>query len=275
MRTVLAAVLFLLPLPLLAHETNFGLSPHTVYKRGWMTEFHILHEEADRHGHRERETEAEAEFHYGVEAHLTLGFGLAWERLREAAHGPSERESGSGDVTLIGKYRVLKFDDFLATDYVSLITEYTLATAPRGTHPARGEGGDAGLVGLGYSRIRKFWAGWLDAGTRFHERGHGLKPGRETVADVAVGWRPRVAEIDQMDFQVVLELNYEHQDRARDRDGRVENSGRSVLFLSPGLRFGRGVTIWNLAVQIPVDQSRPGDQPETRYRLKLGVEHLF
>lgn len=265
----------LLTAPAAAHETLFGISPATVYKGGWQTEFHLMQEEGSGNGKRFREREAEFSAFYGVEANASLGFRLPWKSLEEADGGPSQQASGAGDLGLIGKYRFFKRDAFISTDYASVIAEYTLAAAPRTSTPALAKGGDALLLGLGGSSIRKHWAFWADGGLRFHEKARGEAPGRETLFNLAAGWRPRVAEIDQLDFQALLELNHERQERDRDRLGEVGDSGHAAWFLSPGLRVGQGTTLFTLGVQIPIHRDWHGRQAEVDYRLKIGWEHVF
>lgn len=259
-----------------AHETLFGISPATVYKHGWQVEFHAEEAHAAAGGgRREREREADLSAFYGVEPHISLGFGVPWRSVSERDGGRAESASGTGDLTLFGKYRFYKEDVFLGTTYASLIAAYTYAGAPRTSDPPLSDGADALLVGIGVSRVGKHWAVWWDAGARFFEEANGAREAPERIANLAVGWRPRVAELDEIDFQVLLEFNHEAQGRARTSAGEVTDSGGSTWFVSPGVRTGKGTYLVSLGVQIPVAQERHGDQVETDYRIKIGWEGVF
>lgn len=270
----------------LGHETNFGISPATVYRRGWQVEVHSVLEEgtevyrgsrrvSDTAGRREREIETELEAFYGIRAHATVGFAVPWTSRTETLRGEKETASGGGGVGLIGKYRFYKRDVFLGTTYASVIGEYRLAGASRTSEPPLSSGADAFLTGVGLSHVRKFWAFWTDAGIRLHDRAGGEREAPEEIFDAAIGWRPRVAELDQVDFQALLELNYEAQGRARDGSGEVDDSGGRAWFLSPGVRVGRGTQLFNVAVQVPIAQTRHGEQVGVAYRLRVGWEGVF
>lgn len=248
------------------HETNFGLSPHTVYREGWLVEYGFHQEEASGGGVRRRSRESEMHALYGVRADLSLGLSLPWAREEEARNGPSEGASGPGDLGLLAKYRVFKFDSLLASDYVSVLGDLRLPTASRAGTPALSEGGGSILAGLGYARVRKYWSGWADAGLRLHGTDGGERPGREAVLNLALGWRPRVAEIDELDVQALLELNHEQQ---------AGREGHAAWFLSPGVGIARGTTMLKVAVQLPLRQHWDGIQPDVDYRLRIVMEHLF
>lgn len=268
------------------HETNFGISPATVYRRGWQVEFHSVLEEgtevyrgsrrvSDTEGRREQEVETELEAFYGIRAHATVGFAVPWTTRTETLRGEKETASGGGDVGLIGKYRFYKRDVFLGTTYASVIGEYTRAGAARTSEPPLSSGADAFLTGVGLSHVTKFWAFWTDAGIRLHGKASGAREAPQEIFDAAIGWRPRVAELDQIDFQTLLELNYEAQGRTRDGSGQIGDSGGRAWFLSPGVRVGRGTQLFNVAIQMPIAQTRHGEQVGTAYRLRVGWEGVF
>lgn len=269
-----------------AHETNFGISPDTIFKRGWEIEFnHYWTERTGTRrgsrrttnwaGHREREFESELEAGYGVQENLTLGAALPWMSMEESRNGEDERTSGVGSPHIFGKYRFYKRDVFQGTNYASLIGRYTIAGGRRTDDPPLSDGHDTFLLGLGGSHIRQHWAFWANGGRQFTERRGGERPGDADQLNLAAGWRPRVAELDELDWQGLLEFNYERQERTDDDDGEANDSGHRVWFVSPGFRTGYGRSLLNFGIQIPLAQDWKGEQLGIDYRLKVGWVAAF
>lgn len=269
----MALALVSLPIAAWPHETNFGIAPGTVYKRGWQLEYHTTVERGSRlheGGHvlgddrrrRREEVETEFEAFYGLREDLTLGLGLPLRSVDERDGGLHQTSEGHGDVMLMGKYRIFKEDAFLASRYLSLVWEYAVDGAPRTTTPALREGGDSFLAGLGYARIDRHWNFWVDGGRRERE-GHG----DGGVFNLATSFRPRVAEINELDFAGLLELNHERE--------QGPDEGHALWFLSPGIILGRGTTLFKIGFQHPVAQDWNGRQVGIDWRFKVGLEHLF
>lgn len=210
-----------------------------------------------------------------MQENLTLGFALPWMSVKEKRLGESERTDGPGSPHLFGKYRFYKKDVFQGTNYASLILRAKLAGGHRTADPPLSDGHDAFLLGAGASHIRAQWAFWINGGREFSERRGEDRPGETDQLNFAVGWRPRVAELDQLDFQGLLEFNYERQGRDADDDGQAQDAGHRIWYFSPGFRIGYQRHLLNLGLQIPITQDWHGEQLGIDHRLKLGWVAAF
>jgi len=74
----------------------------------------------------------------------------------------------------------------------------------------------------------------------------------------------------------ILELNGEVRNRARDRSGRVPNTGGGFLYVSPGMQyFLKRNLILEVSVPIPVVTSVNGVQPEPETGVLFGFRYVL
>ncbi len=78
-----------------------------------------------------------------------------------------------------------------------------------------------------------------------------------------------------MSLTPVLEFNYKHfsPDRLSGRD--VSDTGESLFFLSPGIKFTKSSFILEALVQFPVWQDQEGAQLKQGTRLIVGTRIMF
>ena len=78
-----------------------------------------------------------------------------------------------------------------------------------------------------------------------------------------------------MSLSPVLEFNYKHfmADRLSGRD--VANTGESLFFVSPGLKFTKSSFIMEVLLQFPVWQQQQGIQLKQGTRLIVGTRFMF
>lgn len=283
---LLAALASGLATPLDSHETNFGISPSTLHKGGVHLESNIIWDRkteihrgddrvSDRAGRHRTIYRQDTLVHYGVTPTVTVGLQLPWMRIEEGETGRRDRsESGLNDMTADVKFRFYKKDTFAGTHYASVIAAYTFG-GPKTGRPALDDGADAYLLGAGTSFVRPVFSFWLNGALRWHDKESGSRAGTEVIASTALGYRPWIAERDEIELNYMLEFNYEHQERAHDRAGEIGSSGREVVFVSPGLRVNYNRQLIKGGVQIPLEQSWHGTQLDYGPRFKLGWEWMF
>jgi hypothetical protein len=69
-----------------------------------------------------------------------------------------------------------------------------------------------------------------------------------------------------------LEANLRHLSRNREDGDTVLNSGGTVLFLSPGVRYGfSDRASLTIALQVPVVQDLNDEQQETDFKVSTGL----
>lgn len=272
--------------PVSSHETNFGISPSTLHKGGVHIESNVTWDRktetyegskriSDTGGQRFTEARLDSFIHYGLTPTWTIGMQIPYVNLESKTSG-SRRESEDGfDKWLFDvKYRFFKKDTFAGTHYASLVAHYSPG-GPKTGVPRLDDGADSWLLGVGTSFVRPVISLWLNGAVRWHDKESGKRLGSEIVASFAMGYRPWIAERNELEYNYMLEFNYEHQERARDRAGEIGSSGREVVFFSPGIRVNYNRQLIKAGVQIPVSQTWHGTQLGYGLRYKLGWEWMF
>jgi len=182
----------------------------------------------------------------------------------------SRSSSGLGDLSLIWKRRVYRFDDVSETERVALLLglqtptgEYNqrdvLGKLPRPLQP--GSGAPTVLVGGVYSHVKDRVGFHGDFVYRATTRAHGYEFGDRVQYDLTAEYRLLPTRFPGTQLNLVLELNgvFALSDRA---GGRVPNTGGHTLFLSPGLQaISRdGGWVAEVSVLIPIVRDAAGRQ---------------
>lgn len=208
----------LLPLmPALAHEPIHGLGPDMPARGLWGYEIELERLESD--------TELVQELSYGITPDVAVTVAV-----------PYESSVGVGDAELRGKWRFLRRDVAGGSDQIAVIAALR--------HPVdEGSDGLRGLVALTGTRSFGKWYLWSDVQAAWRD------PEERYAADVAVGWRPTLAEVDEIDINPVLELNALWLHR---RAGRSD-----PLYISPGVLIAWRRYLVKFGVQQPVRNAEP------------------
>lgn len=99
-----------------------------------------------------------------------------------------------------------------------------------------------------------------------YERGNRVEADLARKAPV-IAWETR-GELHEI--LTMLELNFEWEDEHHRNGSRLDETGGTTLYVTPGLVYARHRMIAELAVQYPAVQNLPGDQLEEDYRLIVG-----
>jgi hypothetical protein len=237
---------------------------------------------------------------YGLTDDLTLGLRLPYiqrENIREPdAADPSGVHSlgdpgGLGDTTLFGEYRFLRSADqrthLAALFGVKLPTGETHskhAGERLETEHQPGTGSTDGLLGLAATHL----AGPLsyDASLLYSAAGTGAQHtdmgdvlGYNLAVSYRVGGERPANPYDMLRthaWDLILELNGEYREHEQVRGDRDPNSGGTIVYLSPGVRY-LNKSGWGLAFSlgVPVERDLNGTQVKPDYRLLTSLNAAF
>ncbi|MDO8137574.1 MAG: transporter [Candidatus Brocadiales bacterium] len=247
----------------------------------------------DVHAHK-REINYRGSVSYGLTNDLTLSLSLPWnsfDQFSEATLEDSEirfikgDSDGIGDLLLQGKYMFLHTHP----DHVSFLGGVKFPTGDThekargkerfGTHNQPGSGSVDGRLGFAWSRTyNRRWG--IDADIIYEIRTEGaqdFETGDAVLLDLGLSYainknpiiindwlRPRVT--------LVGEVNAAHQERDTEKDERLQHSGVTIVYLSPGIRVGvnKRTNLW-LTGSIPVFQHLSGEQAYEKWRMGAGI----
>ena len=236
---------------------------------------------------------------YGVTDDLTVGLKLPYvsrRNLREAHFHEDEGEvelhalgdsDGIGDLTLLGQYRFFKSGGTEAAALVGVKapTGKTDRAASTGeTFEAEHLPGSGSWDGLLGAAVTRRWDSIsLDANVLYTLATEGTQDtdlGDRLTYNLALSYRlgsaahehgPGAAPHSHLSWDLIFELNGEHQQRQTIGGVRDENSGGDVVYASPGVRLsGEG---WSAYVSYgkPIVKDLNGIQHEPEYRVVAGV----
>ena len=192
--------------------------------------------------------------------------------------------SGLTDLWINGKYRIVKGPNGSLAGYAGI-------KLPVGRDDVRGNGEDTRLepsvqpgsgafdflFGMAYS----VWLAQqvsLDTSAQYIARtsNDSFKVGDRIDVGIAAVYRlmEDIAQFPQV--SLIGEINLRHLFRSESRRDRINNSGGTALFLSPGIRVGITESVaWTLMPQIPVIQDLNDEQQETLIKIMSAISVIF
>ncbi len=223
---------------------------------------------------------------YGLTNDLTLGFKLPYVSLRNirASHAETPDEvhehgnsNGIGDLSIVARYRFIRNSD---TGFESsLIGGIKAPTGKTTVNDSEGErletehqpGSGSWDPIIGVAATKKIGAVSLDANVLYVIATKGSQEtdlGDTLNVNAAVSWRAVQKEVY---VDLVLEANGEWKQKQKIGGARDENSGETVLLLSPGLRLAfKNNMMAYISAGFPVIQNLNGIQTRTRTRTLFG-----
>jgi hypothetical protein len=100
-------------------------------------------------------------------------------------------------------------------------------------------------------------------------------PGNEFALDWAASYQFSLGGSSRMSVAPVLEVSYKDISFNRVDGEDIENTGRSILFVSPGIKFISTSFVLEALIQIPVSQKWNGNQLDQNSTLLFGMRYLF
>lgn len=230
----------------------------------------------------------------GLHEDVTVAVNVAYvERRLEMRAGGRRvtlRSAGLGDVSGVAKWRFWKRPEPGETTEAAVLLG---AEFPTGRADAE-DGGDRlpaplqpgsgsldGIAGVAFTRV---WDGgrWLVNADTIWKRtteANDYRFGSVIRFDVGLQYRAvpvRYERYDQFTLNVVLELNVEHAGRDRAEGHRVDGTGGTKWFLSPGVQaIVSDSLLFEAGVQVPVRRDLHGPQLAEDLRITLGLRWLF
>ena len=247
--------------PVAAHDPVFGLGPHTLFKDAVEVHLGLDRSEAGA----QQDTVATLELAYGLTSSWTVRAELPYVDRAGGANG-------AGDLGLATKYRFWRRDSLGVQISASAFAKLNLDTA------GKGQGRDAtdAIAGVAYGYESRKWYRWAALRYRYNgETSAGLDRGDKILLDLVGGIRFRQSRYLEPDWVWMLELNGERTGRSNLQGSRVDNSGGSEWFVSPGLMWTLRNFALKTGVQFPLVSNLNGNQDESDYRARLELEwHL-
>ncbi|MHB8881503.1 MAG: transporter [Thermodesulfovibrionales bacterium] len=223
---------------------------------------------------------------YGLTNDLTLGLKLPYVSLKNirASHAEEPDEvhshgnsSGLGDLSIVARYRFIRaaeqgFEAALIGG-IKAPTGETNVSDPDGerfeTEHQPGSGSWDPIIGL--AATKKIGNVSLDGNILYMMATKGSQEtdlGDTLNLNVAVSWRAIQKEVS---VDLVLEANAEWKQKQKIGGIRDDNSGDTLLLLSPGLRLAfKNNMMAYVSAGFPVVQNLNGIQTETRTRTLFG-----
>lgn len=187
--------------------------------------------------------------------------------------GETTRDSGLDDIFLLGKYKLFRRN---TRDYTFGLAATLGVELPTGTNGFSSHTVDL-RPGMFASWRSGPWASDLNFSYKwngFADRGtNSLNPGDELALDFALGHQFSIDSDNSL--TPVVELSYSHTFPDRRFDRNLDNTGRSTLYLSPGIKLTMSSFIIEALVQFPVWQDNEGNQLKQKPTIIIGTRFMF
>ena len=212
---------------------------------------------------------------YGLRPDVTVMLRQMILHRKLTMMGATEEDTGTSDLFLLAKYKAYRVND---PDYTFGVAPTLGLGLPTGDNTFGSETWDL-QPGLFVSYRSGPWA--ADVATSYAWEGFadkgkgGINPGDEFAADLALAFQFSVANRYDMSLTPVVEFSYRHIKEDSLNGTKETNTGESVLYVSPGLKWTISSTIIEGLAQIPVSQNQKGEQLERDITLLLGFRYMF
>lgn len=218
----------------------------------------------------------------------TIPYVYKKQRTNSGSERITRKISGLGDISLLGKYRILTKDSPGATSRLSILGGLEVPTGRSGDSDSIGKlprafqigsGSWDPVLGAAYSNqtLDDEWD--YNLTYQFNTESRDFEFG--DILKYTIAYQKRMLPWELPDeglytqFNAVLELNGEWQQRNRDASGIVDASGGHILYLSPGLQIASKRFVAETSFQIPVAQDLNGTQAEADYIMVTSLRVTF
>ena len=216
---------------------------------------------------------------YNISTRLLVGGIFPYFNKDLDTNAGSMRSSGLGDTKLFAKYVVHQIDKRQETIRFVVKSSVTLPTGDEDAKPALGDGTTDYSFGV--------VAGWIKPRVSLTTEGvyslntsrRGTNYGDSFAYNFALGYRlsPRIYErYPSPQVNVYLELNGLTTKSDKLNGLNLENSGGTILLLSPGIQYiGGRKWLVEGSIQFPIVDDLNGSQLETDIIASLGLRILL
>lgn len=230
---------------------------------------------------------------YGATERLALSLTIPYLdkelKFTESGLRRKRHDSGIGDITLLGKYRIYTKDYPGKTSRLSVTggiklpigeddEEDSLGRLPQDLQ--LGSGSFDPIIGTAYTWQTLSSEFDMDFAYKFNTEGaNDFESGDLLKYNIAYQRRIWPFELPEKgvyaQFNLVLELNGNYQKRNKSAGTKIPDSGGHSIFLSPGLQYVTERFILEGSIQLPVIQDLNGSQLETDYIITAGTRITF
>jgi len=212
---------------------------------------------------------------YGLRPNLTLMARQMIIRKNMDEGKMSATSSGLGDILLMAKYKVYRFN---SAKYVVGFSPTLGLEMPTGADEVTGHKWN---LHTGFYASGRYGAWATDFNAVYvitgfaREAGVIDNPGDEITAQVAIARQLGFGSRSAYAFAPVLEFSYQRIFADRDNNVAVANTGESILWLSPGAKFTWGSLILEGLIQVPIYQDYRGMQMDRDPTILTGVRFMM
>jgi hypothetical protein len=212
---------------------------------------------------------------YGLKPDLTLMVRQRVKYGKMTMGGTTSRNTGFDDLFVMAKYKLYRVN---TRDHTFGLASTLGMEFPTGDDDFGSETWDL-KPGLFASWRSGAWSS--DFSTAYHWNGfsdkgrNGLEPGNELDVDLAFAHQFSIDGNADMSLSPVLEFNYKHLLSDSMSGHNVSNSGESLFFVSPGIKFTKSSFIMEVLLQFPVWQQQQGSLLKQGTRLIFGTRIMF
>ncbi len=212
---------------------------------------------------------------YGLRRNLTLVLKQPVVHQEMSMAGSTSKDTGLANLSLLAKYGIYRRNTPEHTSGGAMTFGLELQT---GADAFTAETWD-GNSGLCSSWRRGSWASdfniayaWIGLAD---ESSRGTNPGDELSLDWALAHQFSIGGEAEVALAPVLEVSYKNigQDRLYSHD--VADTGETILYISPGLKFTKSSLILEALAQIPVWQEQEGSQLKRSTGGFVGIRFMF
>jgi hypothetical protein len=187
-------------------------------------------------------------------------------------------ESGVGDMSLYGKYRLYTFDALRNSRNLSVIGGVETPTGHTGTElPQPGSGSWDPFAGLAFTESRDRWRFDGQLVYKLNTEGaNEIKESDEWSAGVSAAYRYLHRPYPGASNSAKLGLRWENKGKAYRNGTSINNSGSERLMLRPALGFHPHPSIdISLSVELPLYQYYRGEQLGYDFRTFIALGYRF
>jgi len=248
----------------LAHDPNFGIGPHVLFKDGLEVALEVDSAKAGSN----KAQELGVQVTYGLTGDWSVGVTTPYE-FKDSATATS---NGLGDVALFTKYRFWRQDSLGLQESAAVFMKLITDTAQKNKSPSLNKGTTDAIVGLTYGYEARKWYRWASARYRLNGTNNELKRGDKILIDFVAGIRPEPTGYLEPDTVWLLELNGELGQKATVNGATNANTGGDEWFISPGIFWTKRNFAIKAGVQIPIASNLNGNQQKSNYRIRTTFE---
>jgi len=188
---------------------------------------------------------------------------------------PDTDEFGVADIKVVGRYQIWINQEYLEASALTVLGGVEL---PSGDSTFSSRSFDP-LLGFVFSRNQDRVGVYVDLTYQLNtENSDDFERGDELKWDIAFEYRLFPGEWSQgsdFSYSLLLELNGSTKQKNESQASKVDSSGGTTVFLSPGFQFQWKQMVLETSLQFPVIQNLGGDQLETDIVAVAGLRLFY